>query len=125
MEAAAGEMFASTCAHALCILACRAQFAAMEKVRQAFAVQSNAASTPAQTKEALSWLERFQGTQEAWQVADHLRTRPRSFPCVVSAQWQQSGLSGPNGAGSPNTNIRPRRNDPDAAVTISSLHWVG
>ena len=48
----------------------------MDRVRQAFAVQGNPASTPAQIKEATVWLEKFQNTQEAWQVADQLLAQP-------------------------------------------------
>ena len=48
----------------------------MERVREAFALQANPASSPAQMKEALSWLEKFQNTQEAWQVADQLLAQP-------------------------------------------------
>ena len=44
----------------------------MERVQQAFVVQQTPNSTPAQIKEANQWLEQFQGTQEAWQVADQL-----------------------------------------------------
>ena len=45
---------------------------AMEKVQAAFACQQNPSSTPAQVKDANVWLEQFQGTTEAWQVADQL-----------------------------------------------------
>ena len=44
----------------------------MEKVQAAFACQQNPSSTPAQVKDANVWLEQFQGTTEAWQVADQL-----------------------------------------------------
>lgn len=44
----------------------------MEKVAHAFLVQSTPGSTPQQIKEATSWLEQFQATTEAWQVADQL-----------------------------------------------------
>ena len=45
---------------------------AMEKVQAAFACQQNPSSTQAQIKDANVWLEQFQGTTEAWQVADQL-----------------------------------------------------
>ena len=48
----------------------------MERVRQAFAVQANPSINPAQIKEATVWLEKFQATQEAWQVADQLLAQP-------------------------------------------------
>ena len=44
----------------------------MERVQAAFACQQNPSSTQAQIKEANVWLEQFQGTTEAWQVADQL-----------------------------------------------------
>lgn len=44
----------------------------MEQVRQAFALQVTPGVTPAQIKETNVWLEKFQNTQEAWQVADQL-----------------------------------------------------
>ena len=44
----------------------------MERVQQALIVQNTPSSAPAQIKEANQWLEQFQGTQEAWQVADQL-----------------------------------------------------
>ena len=44
----------------------------MEKVQQAFRVQTDPGSTQVQIKEANTWLEQFQGTTEAWQVADQL-----------------------------------------------------
>ena len=61
----------------------------------------------------------------ARQVADHLRARPRPFTYVVSAQWWQSGVCGPDGAGCPNADIRSSRHDGDAAAAISTLHRVG
>lgn len=48
----------------------------MERVRQAFAVQANPGAMPAQIKEATQWLEKFQNTQEAWQVSDQLLAQP-------------------------------------------------
>ena len=44
----------------------------MEKVQQAFRVQTDPGSTQVQIKEDNTWLEQFQGTTEAWQVADQL-----------------------------------------------------
>ena len=44
----------------------------MEKVQAVFACQQNPSSTQAQIKDANVWLEQFQGTTEAWQVADQL-----------------------------------------------------
>ena len=44
----------------------------MEQVRQAFALQFTPGTTPEQIKETNVWLEKFQNTQEAWQVADQL-----------------------------------------------------
>ena len=44
----------------------------MQRVREAFAIQANPASLPSQIKEATVWLEQFQNTKEAWQVADQL-----------------------------------------------------
>ena len=48
----------------------------MEKLQQAFAIQASPASSPAQIKEATTWLEKFQNTSEAWQVADQLLAQP-------------------------------------------------
>ena len=48
----------------------------MDKVKQAFAIQADPSSAPAQIKEATTWLEKFQNTQEAWQVADQLLAQP-------------------------------------------------
>mmetsp|Transcript_46187 Transcript_46187/g.76370 ORF Transcript_46187/g.76370 Transcript_46187/m.76370 type:complete len:952 (-) Transcript_46187:199-3054(-) len=48
----------------------------MERVKQAFLVQQNPQSSPAQLKDANNWLEHFQSTQEAWQVADQLLSIP-------------------------------------------------
>jgi transportin-3 len=48
----------------------------MEKVQQAFQVQQNPQSSPDHIKEATVWLEHFQGTSEAWQVADQLLALP-------------------------------------------------
>ena len=44
----------------------------MEQVRQAFSLQNTPGTSPAQIKETNIWLEKFQNTQEAWQVADQL-----------------------------------------------------
>ena len=46
------------------------------QLQQAFAIQASPASTPAQIKEATVWLEKFQNTSEAWQVADQLLAQP-------------------------------------------------
>ena len=48
----------------------------MEKVLQAFQVQSTPGSTPEVIQEATKWLEGFQATAEAWQVADNLLSQP-------------------------------------------------
>ena len=48
----------------------------MQRVREAFAIQANPASLPSQIKEATVWLEQFQNTKEAWQVADQLLALP-------------------------------------------------
>ena len=48
----------------------------MDKVLQAFALQASPGTLPAQIKEATTWLEHFQSTTEAWQVADQLLQQP-------------------------------------------------
>ena len=48
----------------------------MEQVKLAFQAQQNPNATPDQIKEASVWLEHFQGTQEAWTVADQILALP-------------------------------------------------
>lgn len=68
----------------------------MEKVQQAFQVQQNPASQPAQIKEATVWLEQFQGTTEAWQVADQLLAlqidAANTAPHIFAAQTMRTKI---------------------------------
>ena len=54
------------------------------QVLQAFALQGAPTTTPAQIKEATTWLEQFQATTEAWQVADQLLAQPADGSTAVS-----------------------------------------
>jgi len=56
----------------------------MERVCQVFAMQATPGTTPAQFKEANMWLEQFQATTEAWQVADQLLAQPADGSTAVS-----------------------------------------
>ena len=68
----------------------------MERVQQAFQVQQNPASQPAQIKEATVWLEQFQGTTEAWQVADQLLAlqidAANTAPHIFAAQTMRTKI---------------------------------
>lgn len=68
----------------------------MEKVQQAFQVQQNPSSDPAQIKEASVWLEHFQGTTEAWQVADQLLAlhldAANTAPHIFAAQTMRTKI---------------------------------
>ena len=48
-----------------------------DTVLQAFQIQADPQSTTQQIKEVMGWLEKFQGTTEAWQVADQLLAAPK------------------------------------------------
>ena len=56
----------------------------MAKVLQAFALQGAPTTTPAQIKEATTWLEQFQATTEAWQVADQVLAQPADGTTAVT-----------------------------------------
>lgn len=57
----------------------------MERVQQAISVQVSNTSNTQQIKEANSWLEQFQGTTEAWQVADQLLALEAAGNVMVEA----------------------------------------
>ena len=56
----------------------------MERVCQAFMLQAQPGTTTAQLKEANTWLEHFQATTEAWQVADQLLGQPADGSTAIS-----------------------------------------
>ena len=56
----------------------------MERVCQAFMLQAQPGTTAAQMKEVTTWLEQFQATTEAWQVADQLLAQPADGSTAVT-----------------------------------------